>query len=131
MKMELIEWYDAHSNTGWESQDAYEINFAVDLTIYSVGYVARESGDRVVLLQSYSVDEPRLYDCSLIIPKGCIVNRTVLTIGGLSIGSAPKGHEEHCTCTRCMYGSGPTPKEAREIEICQDSTQDIRNRRRV
>ena len=103
MKIELIEWYDAHSNTGWESQDAYEINFAVDLTIYSVGHVADESDDRVVLLQSYSSEEPRLYDCSLIIPKGCIVRRTKL------------------------YST----EEAKEIEISKDSTKDCCDGRRV
>ena len=79
MKIELIEWYDAHSRTGWEARETYENEFELDLTIRSVGHVIAEGDDRVVLLQSYSISEPVLYDVSLMIPKGCIVRRTELT----------------------------------------------------
>ena len=78
MRIELVEWYDAHSKTGWDTQDEYEKTFFVDLTIRSVGHVVAESDGRLVLIQSYSVDSPPLYDCSLVIPKGCIINREVL-----------------------------------------------------
>ena len=81
MKVELIEWYDAHSNTGWDTREAYEDGFEIDLTISSVGHIVAESDARVVLLQSYSISKPILYDVSLIIPKGCIVKRTQLFEG--------------------------------------------------
>ena len=72
MMIEVIQWGDAESIDQWES--IKELKAEVLPTIYSVGWVLRESKDVVVMCCNFDKSNEKA-SCIMLIPKRMIVKR--------------------------------------------------------
>jgi hypothetical protein len=73
--LELVEWKDAHNDQdGWVAGD--DVEDAI-ITVYSVGWVVKETENNVTLAMDLCEDEDTHTRGR--IPKGMIVSRKVLT----------------------------------------------------
>lgn len=72
LKIEVIKWGDAESIDQWES--IKELKAEVLPSIYSVGWVLRETKDVVVLCCNFDKDNDKA-SCIMLIPKKMITKR--------------------------------------------------------
>ena len=76
MRVVWIEWLDSNSDSVWMSKDYLKNNPMVPMPISSIGFLAQETKDTVVITNcdgGHSVNDP------LCIPKRCIVARWEVT----------------------------------------------------
>jgi len=75
--VEIIKWLDSQQVYNWDSRGSYEKSYDDDLIVTTVGFVVKESEDRVMVLQNDGTDT---WNGMMCIPKVCIVSRDKLTL---------------------------------------------------
>jgi hypothetical protein len=75
MAVEIVEWIDSNFSGRWQEKSWYDAEAERTMKCRSVGFVMKETADRVCLLQSEALS---CFAEMLTIPKVAIVKRTVL-----------------------------------------------------
>ena len=75
--IEVIQWGDAESIDQWEA--IKDLEHEVLPTIYSVGWILRESKDCVVMCCNFDKQNEKA-SCIMLIPKSMIVKRSVINV---------------------------------------------------
>lgn len=80
MNIEVIEWIDSCSLSGWSSEKSYRSHADETLLCRSAGFVFHETDDRIGIIQSQTdkAAPDTSFDHSMIIPKVAIVSRRIL-----------------------------------------------------
>lgn len=79
LRIEIIEWIDANSYSGWGTEKAYLENAKSSLRCRSVGMVFFENDDRIsICLSRTEGDEQTSLNHSITIPKIAILSRKKL-----------------------------------------------------
>lgn len=82
----IVVWFDAHSAGGsetWVNWEDLERDSKTLMSITSTGWLVEETDTQITLVASFGYLGDRLTNCSgtLVIPKGCIVERVVVFDG--------------------------------------------------
>ena len=86
--MEVISWIDSHAFERWITPEALEADYRGNVVCHTLGYVAHEDEEAVILAQGYSLkkdsEDVEEWGHCWVIPKICITSRKELAMMEIS-----------------------------------------------